>query len=85
MANKKQALKYIRKTEARTERNRAQRSRLKTLLRKFRTLEEGADAQVRTERARELVSAFDKAVKSGVVHRNKASRIKAEASRVFGA
>lgn len=85
MANKKQSLKYIRKTETRTARNKALRSRLKTLTRKYRGLGEDAAVADRKQSAQELVSAYDKAAKRGVVHANKASRIKAEVSPSLGA
>lgn len=77
MANKKQSLKYIRQTETRTARNRATRSRLKTLSRKVRELREGDDAEAKKTAAIEAISAYDKACKAGVVHPNKVSRLKA--------
>ena len=45
MANTKSALKNHRKTLARTLRNRSQKSRLKTLAKKVRTLAEGDDKE----------------------------------------
>ncbi len=83
MANKKQSLKYIRQTETRTARNRATRSRLKTLSRKIRELEDGDDAEAKKTAAREAVSAYDKACKSGVVHPNKVSRLKASVASLL--
>jgi len=73
MANTKQAQKYIRKTESRTERNRHERSRLKSLAKKART----AEGEEGTKIAREYSAALDKAAKHGVIHPNKASRQKA--------
>jgi small subunit ribosomal protein S20 len=69
MANTKSAIKAARKSVRLTERNRGVKTRLKTL----------------RKRLDSLVSAMDKAVKSGVVHRNAASRAKAHAAKVFAA
>jgi len=61
MANKTSSKKDIRKTARRTERNRAARSRLKTLSKHARSAEGAADTKV----ASEYMSALDKAVKTG--------------------
>ena len=80
MANTKQAQKYIRQTETRTERNRNESSRLKTLAKKART----AEGEEGTKIAREYASALDKAAKRGVIHPNKAARQKlAVAAKAF--
>lgn len=77
MANTKSSIKDIRKISRRTEHNRQIRSRLKTLTRKLREVTDGDDAAAKTEAARELVSALDKAAKTKIIHRNKADRYKA--------
>lgn len=84
MANKKQALKYIRKTETRTAHNRSIRSRLKTLSRKVESLADSDDTEARKKAAQEMVSALEKASKSGIVHPNKVSRKKASVSAYLG-
>ena len=84
MANKKQSLKYIRKTETRTNHNRSIRSRLKTLSRKVENLAESDDQDARKAAAREMVSAYEKAAKSGIVHPNKVNRKKAAVSSYLG-
>lgn len=76
MANTKQAQKYIRKTKTRTERNRHESSRLKSLAKKAHAAE-GEDA---AKVASEYASALDKAVKHGVIHPNKAARQKSAVS-----
>jgi small subunit ribosomal protein S20 len=73
MANLKSSKKDIRRISRRTERNLATRSRLKTLRKK--ALGEASDADKSA-----YASALDKAVKSGVVHVNKASRDKSKLS-----
>jgi len=74
MANLKSSKKDIRRIARRTERNTATSSRLKTL--RKRALGEASDADKSA-----YASALDKAVKSGVVHRNKAASEKSKISR----
>ncbi len=79
MANIKSSKKDARRIKTRTERNKAVRSRIKTLTKK---VEVAGDK----ESASSLASAVDKAVKKGVVHANKAARIKSKlAKKVFAA
>jgi len=76
MANHLSALKRARQTERRTARNRANTSQLRTALRKFRqTLQSGKPADAKAAFAG-TVSAIDKAVKKGVIHKNTAGRYK---------
>lgn len=74
MANLKSSKKDIRRIVRRTERNAAVKSRLKTLRKK-------ALGEAPAEDKAAYASAIDKAVKSGVVHKNKASREKSKLSR----
>ena len=76
MANHVSALKRARQTEKRTARNRANTSQFRTALRKFRqTLQSGKPADAKAAFAG-TVSAIDKAVKKGVIHKNTAGRYK---------
>jgi small subunit ribosomal protein S20 len=84
MANTKSALKAARKAVRLTERNRGVKTRLKTLRKRLDALLAAKDAGSK-DAAADYVSAMDKAVKSGVVHRNAASRAKAHAAKVFAA
>ena len=77
MANKKSALKYIRKSAARTLRNRQQKSRLKTLSKKLDAAVAQKDEAAIQAASRHFISALDKAGKSGIVHANKIARHKA--------
>src|SRR5262245_15241377 len=80
MANHYSALKRARQTTTRTAQNRANTSRLRTALRKFRAaLQAGDKAQAKTQFA-ETVSSIDKAVKKGVIHKNTAARYKSRLS-----
>ncbi|MGJ3241595.1 MAG: 30S ribosomal protein S20 [Opitutales bacterium] len=82
MANTKQALKYIRSSERKTAQNRIIKSRLKTLQRKVESAFSGGDADALTHVATAYTSASDKAVKKGVIHKNKADRVKARVARM---
>jgi small subunit ribosomal protein S20 len=76
LANKKSAIKRIRQTEKRTERNRWFRGRARTFVKKARTaIEEGGveEAQAATLAA---VSVLDKAAEKGIIHKNNAARRK---------
>ena len=80
MANHFSALKRARQTEKRTTANRANKSRFRTALRKFRTaLQSGDGAQAKASFG-ETVSLIDKAVKKGVIHKNTGSRYKSRLS-----
>jgi small subunit ribosomal protein S20 len=85
MANTKFAIKAARKAVRLTERNRGVKTRLKTLRKRLDALITGTDADAKKTAATEYVSAMDKAVKSGVVHKNAASRAKAHAAKAFAA
>ncbi len=84
MANTKSAIKAARKAVRLTERNRGVKTRLKTLRKQLDTLFAKKDAGAK-DAASAYVSAMDKAVKSGVVHKNAASRAKVHAAKVFAA
>ena len=76
MANHFSALKRARQTTKRTLRNRANTSRLRSTLREIR---EGLAKGERDSAApvfRQAVSALDRAVQKGIVHKNTASRYK---------
>ena len=83
MANHYSALKRARQTEERTATNRANTSRLRTALREIReTLAKGDKATSETT-YRDTVSALDKAIQKGVIHKNTAARYKSRlAARV---
>ena len=77
MANTKSAEKNARKNIARYERNRAVKSKLKTLEKKFLSSLESKDVEQSRESAKKFISALDKAAKNSLVHRNKVARKKA--------
>lgn len=85
MANTKSALKYVRKTETRTLRNRQIKSRLKTLSKKVDTAAASGDKDALATTSRQYISALDKAGKSGLVHANKIARHKARCAQLASA
>ncbi len=78
MANNKSSRKDIRRTARRTEQNRTVKSRLKTL---SKNVAAAKDADEQKKAAAALASAMDKASKSGIIHKNKASRIKSRLAK----
>jgi len=82
MANHFSALKRARQTEKRTARNRANTSRLRSSLRQLRESlgKEKSDKAAAEQVFKQTVSALDKAVQKGVLHKNTASRYKSRLS-----
>lgn len=76
MANHVSALKRARQTEKRTAVNRSNRSRVRGELRALREAIQKGDAKAASEQYRATVSAIDKSVQKGVLHKNTASRYK---------
>jgi len=81
MANTKSAIKAARKTTRLTTRNKAVKTRLKTLRKKLLTAEKAGEAEAIKAAASVYVSAMDKATKSGVVHKNAAARAKSHVAK----
>jgi small subunit ribosomal protein S20 len=76
MANHVSSLKRARQTIVKTAVNRANKSKLRGVLRTLREAIAKGDAKVVTEQYRETVSILDKSVQKGVLHKNTASRYK---------
>jgi small subunit ribosomal protein S20 len=85
MANNKSALKRIRQTKVRTERNKALKSKVKSLRKK--TLEAAAEGNAgdAQEAMKALTSVLDRAVKKSVLHKNKAANVKAKTVKAMKA
>jgi small subunit ribosomal protein S20 len=83
MANTKSAKKNVRKTARRTIRNQAVIARLKTLAKQARAALVSTDAAQAKEIARVYIAAMDKAVKTGIIHANKASHAKSSMAKVL--
>ena len=80
MANHYSALKRARQTETRTTRNRSNNSRLRTSLRELRESLAAGDKKAAETKFRATVSAIDKAIQKGVLHKNTAGRYKSRLS-----
>jgi small subunit ribosomal protein S20 len=83
VANTKSAIKRIRQSEKRRQRNRTVRSRVRSALKTARTAvtTAGEDARVAVLQA---IRTLDKAVTKGVIHRNTAARKKSALARRLG-
>jgi len=76
MANIKSQIKRNRQNEARHERNKAVRSRLKTFSKKFQTAVESGDKPAAETAFADASRALDKAASKGVIHKNNAANRK---------
>ena len=80
MANTPSAEKRIRQERKRNEHNRAQRSRLKTAIRK---VEDATDASAAAEAYRETAALLDRLATRRLIHPNKAARKKSQLARAI--
>jgi small subunit ribosomal protein S20 len=80
MANHVSSLKRARQTERKTAVNRANKSRVRGSLRLLREALQKGDAKAAGEQYRATVSALDKSVQKGTLHKNTASRYKSRLS-----
>ena len=81
MANIKSQIKRNRQNQARFERNRAVRTRLKTFSKRFRTVAEAGDKEAATTAYRAAARELDKAATKGVIHPNKAANRKSSMAK----
>ena len=84
MANIKSALKRIRSSEKKRQRNRIFRSSARTYVKKARQLitEQGKTEESQTA-LRQAISALDRAAQKGVIHKNNAARRKARLMKML--
>jgi small subunit ribosomal protein S20 len=81
MANTKSSKKDIRRTAKKTLKNRAVKSALKTYVKKTRVAAATGDPQTTGVALIDTVSAMDKAVQRGVIHKNQAARRKSRIAK----
>jgi small subunit ribosomal protein S20 len=81
MANIKSQIKRNRQNEARHERNKAVRSRLKTFSRRFSTAVEAGDREAAEAAYLTTARALDKAATKGVIHKNNAANKKSRMAK----
>jgi small subunit ribosomal protein S20 len=78
MANHKSALKRVRQTETRNERNRYQH---KTTRNAVRDLRDSSDKKAATALLPKVNSMLDKLAKTNVIHKNKAANLKSSLAK----
>lgn len=83
MPNIKSAMKRVRITRKRTERNKHIKSGLRTNIRRFKDALAGADRDEAQARLRRALVTIDKAVTKGVLHKNTAARRKSRLTKLF--
>jgi small subunit ribosomal protein S20 len=76
VANIKSQMKRIKTNEAARQRNRAAKSTLRTVVRRFREAADAGDVAAAQEAARKATRQLDKAASSGVIHKNQAANRK---------
>lgn len=76
MAQTAQAQKRIRQNARHRLHNMSMRSRLRTMIKKVRSSIEAKDYKISTENFKALVPVLDSYAGKGIVHKNKAARIK---------
>lgn len=81
MPNIKSAKKRMRQSANRRERNFAVRTKVRTYIKKANTALASEDKQEKDNVLSVTFSVLDKAAKKGVIHSNKASRLKSKLSR----
>ncbi|MBA3599639.1 MAG: 30S ribosomal protein S20 [Acidobacteria bacterium] len=84
MPNHKSAEKRVRQNEKRRAVNRSNRSDLRTQIKKLRTSLTASDKNQSQELLNPTVSAIDKAVNKGILHKNTAARYKSRLSAHVG-
>jgi small subunit ribosomal protein S20 len=76
VANIKSQIKRNKQNEKRHQRNKAVKSELKTLVRRFREAADSGDTDAAVEASRVAARKLDKAVSKGVIHKNQAANRK---------
>jgi small subunit ribosomal protein S20 len=80
---KKSVLKRAAQSRQRAEVNRANRTRVRTLMRRLRTAITAGDATAAGNLLRPTMSAIDRAITKGVLHENTANRYKSRLSLAY--
>ena len=81
MANHKSALKRIRSSETKRQRNRFQHKTTRNAIRDFKALEKKKEAQKQFPL---VVSMIDKLAQNNIIHDNKAANLKSKLSKHLG-
>jgi len=81
LAHHKSAIKRAKQNEKRRMRNRAQRSRMKTAIKKVEEAIAGSSSEEALARLKEAISIIDRTASKGVIHKNKAARLVSRLTR----
>ncbi|OGO92881.1 MAG: 30S ribosomal protein S20 [Coxiella sp. RIFCSPHIGHO2_12_FULL_44_14] len=81
MANTAQAAKRARQAKKRALQNVSQRSRIRTTLKKALNITQAHDPAAVQSMERETVSLLDKMARRGLIHKNRAARLKSRLAR----
>lgn len=84
MANIKSQIKRNRQNESRRQRNKAERSELKTKIKHYTTAAESGEASA-SDMLKEIHKSLDQAAAKGIIHKNKASNQKSRLSKKLNA
>ena len=76
MADHKSALKRVRQTIKRTAHNRSMRADLRTIIKKFRLLQESGNIEQARDAYTDVQKNIDKAITKGILHKRTGSRYK---------
>ena len=76
MADHKSALKRVRQTIKRTAHNRSMRADLRTIIKKFRLLQESGNIEQARDAYTDLQKNIDKAITKGILHKRTGARYK---------
>ena len=85
MANKQAALKALRQSQKKAERNKAVFAQIRDLRRHFRKAIESKDASQAAELSKKITVAFDKAAQKGIIKKNTAARKKSRMMKKLNA
>ncbi|QDV24488.1 30S ribosomal protein S20 [Aureliella helgolandensis] len=83
MPNTKGAKKRLRQNIVRRDRNRAKKTRMRHVLRKFREAVAAKEFDAAAELSQQGCRLLDKAAADGVIHRNQAARLKSRMSHLL--
>ena len=81
MANTKSAIKNVRKNRRRREINKTRKGTLRTQIKKLRSLVKSKDIDAAAKELTRTISAIDRSIRKGILHRNTAARYKSRLSR----
>ena len=74
MANHKSALKRVKQSELRRQRNRSRKTQMKNAIKKLEEAMVSKNPETAAERLKEAIAVIDRTASNGVIHKNKASR-----------